>query len=190
MDCRPPGYSVHGIFQARILEWVAIPFSRKSSWPRDQSQVSCNADRLFTTWATRESARHIRILLFFGFPSYLSHYRALSRVHVLYRRFSFVICFIHSISSVYLSVPISQIIPPILSFSSQYPYVCSLYLSLFLLCIIYSSFQIPHIYVNIWYLFFSFWLHSVGQSLGPHCCIDYKDRVSFLILNKMNKLLT
>ena len=40
MDCRPPGPSVHGISQARILEWVAIHFSRGSSWPRDQTQVS------------------------------------------------------------------------------------------------------------------------------------------------------
>jgi len=43
MDCSPPGSSVHGILQARILEWVAIPFSRRSSWPRDQIQVSCIA---------------------------------------------------------------------------------------------------------------------------------------------------
>ena len=39
-DCSPPGSSVHGIFQARILEWVAISFSRGSSWPRDRTQVS------------------------------------------------------------------------------------------------------------------------------------------------------
>ena len=41
MDCCLPGSSVHGILQARILEWVAIPFSRGSSQPRDQSQVAC-----------------------------------------------------------------------------------------------------------------------------------------------------
>ena len=40
MDCSPPGSSVHGILQARIQEWVAIPFSRGSSLPRDQTQVS------------------------------------------------------------------------------------------------------------------------------------------------------
>ena len=39
MDCSPPGSSVHGILQARILEWIAIPFSRGSSWSRDQTQV-------------------------------------------------------------------------------------------------------------------------------------------------------
>ena len=40
MDCSPPGSSVHGILQARILQWVAFPFSRGSSQPRDQTQVS------------------------------------------------------------------------------------------------------------------------------------------------------
>ena len=39
MDCGPPGFSVHGILQARILEWIAIPFSRGSSQPRDQTLV-------------------------------------------------------------------------------------------------------------------------------------------------------
>ena len=47
-------YTVHGILQARILEWVAILFSRGSSQPRDQTQVSLTVDRLFTVWATRE----------------------------------------------------------------------------------------------------------------------------------------
>ena len=49
MDCSSPGSSVHGILQAGILEWVAIPFSRGSSQPRDQIQVSCNAGRFFTS---------------------------------------------------------------------------------------------------------------------------------------------
>ena len=52
MDCSLPGSSVHGIFQARILEWVVISFSRGSSQPRDETRVSCNsciAGRLFTT---------------------------------------------------------------------------------------------------------------------------------------------
>ena len=48
MDCSPPGFSVHGIFQARILEWVAISYSRGSSQPRDRTQVSCIAGRFFT----------------------------------------------------------------------------------------------------------------------------------------------
>ena len=52
MNYRPPGSSVHGILQARILEWVAIAFSRGSSWHRDRTLVSCIEDRFFTFWAT------------------------------------------------------------------------------------------------------------------------------------------
>ena len=48
-------YTVHGILQARILERVAFPFSRGSSQPRDQTQVSCITGRFFTSWATREA---------------------------------------------------------------------------------------------------------------------------------------
>ena len=55
MDCSLPGFSVHGILQSRILEWAAIPFSRGSSRPRDQTQTSCTAGRLFTVWVTREA---------------------------------------------------------------------------------------------------------------------------------------
>ena len=47
------GSADHGIFLARMLEWVAISFSRGSSWPRDQTQVFCTAGRWFTIWATR-----------------------------------------------------------------------------------------------------------------------------------------
>ena len=52
MDFGPSGSSVHGFFPARILEWVAIPFSRGSSWPRDQTWVSRTVDRFLTIWAT------------------------------------------------------------------------------------------------------------------------------------------
>ena len=49
MDCSPPGSSVHGILQARILEWVAMPSSRGSSQPRDRTHVSCLAGGFFIT---------------------------------------------------------------------------------------------------------------------------------------------
>ena len=62
MDCSPPGSSVHGILQVRILKWVAISFSRGSSQPRDQTQVFCTAGRLFTIWATREYDSAISLL--------------------------------------------------------------------------------------------------------------------------------
>ena len=50
MDCSLPGSSINGVFQARILEWVAISFSRGSSWLRDLTLVSCTACRLSTIW--------------------------------------------------------------------------------------------------------------------------------------------
>ena len=60
MYCSLPGSYVLGILQARILEWVSIPFSRGSFRPRDWTQVSCIAGRFFTNWATRESKRESR----------------------------------------------------------------------------------------------------------------------------------
>ena len=51
----PPGSSVDGILQARILEWVAIPFSTGSSWLKDWTQISYIAGKFFTVWATREA---------------------------------------------------------------------------------------------------------------------------------------
>ena len=54
LDYSPPSSSVHGIFQARILEWVAISFSRGSSWHRDLTWISRTASR-FIIWATREA---------------------------------------------------------------------------------------------------------------------------------------
>ena len=56
--CDPMGYTVHGILQARILEWVAFPFSRGSSQPRGRTQASCIAGRFFTSWATREAQEY------------------------------------------------------------------------------------------------------------------------------------
>ena len=61
VDCSPPGSSVHGILQARIVERVAISFSRGSSWPRDRTQVSRIAGRCFNLWATREA--HTMVLI-------------------------------------------------------------------------------------------------------------------------------
>ena len=52
---QPMDYTIHGIFQARTLEWIAFPFSRGSSQPRDWTQVSHIAGRFFTSWATSET---------------------------------------------------------------------------------------------------------------------------------------
>ena len=66
--CDPVDYTVHGILQARILDWVAFPLFRASSQPRDRTQVSCIAGGFFTSWATREAPYiwyiRIRILLY------------------------------------------------------------------------------------------------------------------------------
>ena len=55
MDYSPPGSSVHDISQARILEWVSISFSRRSSWPRVQTHVSCIGRQILYHWATWEA---------------------------------------------------------------------------------------------------------------------------------------
>ena len=57
MDYSRPGSSVHGMLQARILEWLAIPFSRGSSWPRDWAPGACIAGRFYTVWATEKLER-------------------------------------------------------------------------------------------------------------------------------------
>ena len=82
MDFSLTASSVHGILQMRILEWVAIPFSRISSWPGDQTQVSCLAGRFFTIWATREDS---------GTYHCLSLYQS--------SNFSIVMCFLQNLKS-------------------------------------------------------------------------------------------
>ena len=93
MDCSPPCSSVHVIFQARILEWVAISFSRGSSRPRDWTHVSCTGRRILYHWATWEAlgstgkpislpfSRFWRVLAYFGlgFPAMASAYPSLSQ---------------------------------------------------------------------------------------------------------------
>ena len=76
MVCSLPGCSVHGILQARILEWITIPFTSGSSWPRGWTQVSCISGRVITIWTTRKAQLNSRLfqlspvlVLFFFFPS-------------------------------------------------------------------------------------------------------------------------
>ena len=66
--CDPMNCTVHGIFQARILEWVAFPFSRGSSQPRDWTQVSNITGKFFTSWATRE-ALSVTMVNYYLFPN-------------------------------------------------------------------------------------------------------------------------
>ena len=60
MDCSLPGSSIHGIFQARVLEWVALSFSRGSSQSRDQTRVSRIVGRCFTIWAIKEAPKWVK----------------------------------------------------------------------------------------------------------------------------------
>ena len=69
MDCSPPGPSVHGILQARILEWAAITLSRGSSQPRDRTQVSCTAVRLFTSLSHQRSPVEMQRIPFYEFQN-------------------------------------------------------------------------------------------------------------------------
>ena len=136
LDCNPPGSSVHGILQARILEWVAISFSRGSSWPRDGSQVSYIGRQIFYHWATRfyctakwVSYMHAYIpLCLDSLPMQVTTERWVESP-VLHTGFSLVICLTHS--SAYVSVPGSQ-------FTSLFPSVpiClfSMSVSQFLFC--------------------------------------------------------
>ena len=81
-ECSLPVFSIHWILQARILEWVAIPFSRGSFLPRDWTWVSCTAGRFFTIWAPREALCGIILLLF------------IFKLIILFFIFIFSICFI------------------------------------------------------------------------------------------------
>ena len=78
MDCSLPGSSVYGIFQAGILEWIAISFSRRSSQPRDWTRVSCIVDRCFIVWATYMQICYITVInvMFPGMRFHLSWSKA------------------------------------------------------------------------------------------------------------------
>ena len=81
MDCSPWGFSIHGIFQARILKWFAIPFSRRSLRPRISTWVSCFAGRFFNHWAIREVFTVSYPILYYNF---LSKYYNLSLAYILF----------------------------------------------------------------------------------------------------------
>ena len=86
--CDPMDHTVHGILQARILEWVAFPFPRGSYQPRDQTQVSRIAGGFFTSWASRE-AQDTGVgslcLLQWIFPTQLSNQGLLHCRRILYQ---------------------------------------------------------------------------------------------------------
>ena len=102
--CDTMDYTVHGILQARILEWIAFPFSRGSSQPRDRPQVSCIAGRFFTSWATGEAQVFLASYLF-------SHLSAPSTLRLTFGRISQASIFIDSISSFQSTIYFLSAIP-------------------------------------------------------------------------------
>ena len=83
--CNPMDYTVHGILQARILEWVAFPFSRGSSQPRDWTQVSYTVGGFFTSWATKEARVGSLSILWQIFPTQESNQGFLHCRRILYQ---------------------------------------------------------------------------------------------------------
>ena len=84
IDGSPPGSPVPGILQARTLEWVAISFSRGSSWPRDWTQVSRIGGRCFNLWATREFDNWILVFLAQFSNSWSAHYVNLKKLYKIW----------------------------------------------------------------------------------------------------------
>ena len=87
MDCSLPGSSVHGILQARILEWVSISFSRGPSWPRDQTHVFCTGRWILYLWITWEvpeygylQPKDFTYILALSLPLWSSPFRAAKRL--------------------------------------------------------------------------------------------------------------
>ena len=115
MDCSLPGSTIHGIFQAIILDWVAISFSRRSSWPRDRIRVSCIVDRRLS-WVS------------FGHLCFKSV--NFTRIVGLIRRKLFI-TFMYSS---FISVNVIMIFPLLLLFLSIFLFSCFLLPFLFLSC--------------------------------------------------------
>ena len=119
MGCSPPGSTVQGILRARILEWVAISFSRGSPWPREWTPVSCIAGRCFTIWATREVPQSISCI--FGCFLRSIHVVRLGSFHcwVVFNCMGIPICLFH--------FPVIKFELPVLDFYEQncYQHFCS-----------------------------------------------------------------
>ena len=117
--CDPMHYTVHGILQARILEWVAFPISRGSSQTRDRTQISCIAGRFFTSWAIREAHGY-------QFSSLLSHVQLFATPWTTARQASLSItnsCSLLTFMSIELVMPFKHLIlcHPLLLMPSIFP---------------------------------------------------------------------
>ena len=125
MDYSLPSSSVHGIFQAIVLEWIAISFFRGSSWPRDRSCVSHIVDRRFTIWAIRKVQFSTRTqfssvaqscLTLCSTPGILVHHQPLELAQTHVHRVGNAIQPSHPLS---FPSPPASIFPSITGFSSE-----------------------------------------------------------------------
>ena len=112
MDCSPPGSSVHGIFQARVPERVAISFSMESSPPRDRTWVSLFAGRRFTTCATREALLPFKRVKSMSYSRRMLTETLNDKVYILNGEKNVCLCLLHrflqdSKSEIFHSVEIS-----------------------------------------------------------------------------------
>ena len=99
MDCSPTGYSVHEILQARILEWVAIPFSRGSSQLRDRTLVSCIAGRFFTVWVIREAPIYIiqyTYNVYIIYNTHIMYVLYITHICIIYTTYIMCVLYIHT----------------------------------------------------------------------------------------------
>ena len=127
MDCSLPGSSVHGIFQAVVLEWIAISFSSGSSRPRDGTQVSRIVDRRFTVWATREVCKP-EILALSSF-CLSHHFSSLHPVQQVYLQNIHQTCHFFPQHLYLLSKLLEEFPGWSPCFSFGFPIICSLYSS-------------------------------------------------------------
>ena len=184
MDYSLPGSSVHGILRARILEWVAISFSRISSQPRDWTLVSCTAGRFFTSWTTREAAILSRVSILPQTPLLSRMPHNIEQNSMCYSRSLLVIHFKYS--NVYLSLPNSlTITSPHLFILATISSFCKS-MSLFLFCKFISviSFYIPHIRDVIWYFSFSVWFTSLSMTVSRSIHVAADGIISFFLMSE------
>ena len=134
----PASSSVHGILQARILEWVAVSLSRGTSWPRDHTQI-CIAGRVFTIWATSEAHFLCRFSQLWPFPliAFVSPFK------ILAQDFSHLFLYVgSSIAFTFVIVVVFlPIFPELVNFLNQYIFFLNSYITSLLFVYFINSFE-------------------------------------------------
>ena len=108
MDCSLPGSSLHGILQATVLEWVAISFSRGSSWTRDRTQVSHIPGRRFNLWATLRLFFLLTLVLSFSVDLCWLFYKFLKSIQLFHFPIihlpGYSFCYFHLYTQIFYSI--------------------------------------------------------------------------------------